>query len=73
MFNTVNGKKITLLGWAFKKNTNDSRESAAIYVSDYLIENGAMIHVYDPKINIEQMISDIDYLNTRHNGVTEGN
>ena len=31
---TVNQKKITLLGWAFKKDTNDSRESAAIYVAD---------------------------------------
>ena len=38
---TVNQKKITLLGWAFKKDTNDSRESAAIYVADVLLEEGA--------------------------------
>ena len=32
LFNTVTGKRIALLGWAFKKDTNDTRESAAIYV-----------------------------------------
>ncbi|NJX17581.1 nucleotide sugar dehydrogenase, partial [Tamlana crocina] len=34
MYNTVAGKKIAILGWAFKKDTNDTRESAAIYVAD---------------------------------------
>ena len=56
LFSTVSEKKITLLGWAFKKNTNDSRESAAIYVADYLIENGAIINVYDPKVSLQQML-----------------
>ena len=65
MFNTVSEKKYTLLGWAFKKNTNDTRESAAIYIADILIENGAEIHVYDPKVNEQQMLSDLDNLNTR--------
>ena len=65
LFGTVSGKKITLLGWAFKKNTNDTRESAAIYVADILIENGADICVYDPKVNEQQMLSDLDFLNTR--------
>ena len=65
LFGTVSGKKITLLGWAFKKDTNDTRESAAIYVADILIENGAEVHVYDPKVSEQKMISDLDYLNTR--------
>lgn len=65
LFGTVSGKKITLLGWAFKKDTNDTRESAAIYVADILIENGAEVHVYDPKVSVQKMISDLDYLNTR--------
>ena len=65
LFNTVAGKKITLLGWAFKKDTNDTRESAAIYIADFLIENGAEIHVYDPKVSKERMIADLDFLNTR--------
>ncbi len=65
LYNTVSEKKITLLGWAFKKNTNDSRESAAIYIADYLIENGAKIHVYDPQVNEQRMLSDLEFLNTR--------
>tara|TARA_Y100000768_G_scaffold379119_1_gene354423 strand:+ start:5144 stop:6553 length:1410 start_codon:yes stop_codon:yes gene_type:complete len=65
LFNTVNDKKITFLGWAFKKNTNDTRESAAIYVADILIENKAEIHVYDPKVNKKQIISDMRYLWTQ--------
>ena len=65
LYGTVSGKKITLLGWAFKNNTNDTRESAAIYIADLLIENGAEIFVYDPKVNKQQMLSDLNYLNTR--------
>ena len=60
--NTVRGKKITLLGWAFKKDTNDTRESAAIYIADHLIENQAEIHVYDPKVSEEQIKNDMLYL-----------
>jgi UDPglucose 6-dehydrogenase len=59
LFNTVSGKKITLLGWAFKKDTNDTRESAAIYIADHLIENEAQIHVYDPKVSGEQIKNDL--------------
>ena len=65
LFGTVSGKKITLLGWAFKKNTNDTRESAAIYIADLLIENGAEICVYDPKVSQQRMLTDLDYLNSR--------
>jgi UDPglucose 6-dehydrogenase len=65
LYNTVNGKKIVLLGWAFKKDTNDTRESAAIYVADYLLSEQAQVHVYDPKVTEEQILSDLDYLNTR--------
>ncbi|MEC4054517.1 UDP-glucose 6-dehydrogenase [Myroides odoratimimus] len=65
LFNTVNDKKIAFLGWAFKKDTNDTRESAAIYVANDLIEEEAQIHVYDPKVTEQQMLSDLDYLATR--------
>jgi len=65
LFGTVSGKKITLLGWAFKKDTNDTRESASIYIADILIENRAEISVYDPKVSQQQMLSDLDYLNSR--------
>lgn len=65
LFNTVSGKKITLLGWAFKKDTNDTRESAAIYVADYLLNEQAEVVIYDPKVSQEQILADLDYLNTR--------
>lgn len=65
LYNTVSGKKITFLGWAFKKDTNDTRESAAIYVSDALLDEQAEITVYDPKVSAERIYADLDYLNTR--------
>ncbi|MEJ5054244.1 nucleotide sugar dehydrogenase [Sphingobacterium sp. MYb382] len=65
LYNTVNGKKIAFLGWAFKKDTNDTRESAAIYVADYLLEEEANIVVYDPKVSSDQIYRDLDYLGTR--------
>ena len=68
LYNTVSGKKIAFLGWAFKKDTNDTRESAAIYVADYLMNEQAEIVVYDPKVSKEQMYSDLEYLGTHSNG-----
>jgi len=65
LFNTVSGKRIALLGWAFKKDTNDTRESAAIYVADYLLSEHAEVVVYDPKVKEEQVYADMDYLGTR--------
>jgi UDPglucose 6-dehydrogenase len=65
LFNTVSGKKIALMGWAFKKDTNDTRESAAIYVADYLLSEQAEVTVYDPKVTAQQIYADLDYLGTR--------
>jgi UDPglucose 6-dehydrogenase len=65
LFNTVSGKKIAFLGWAFKKDTNDTRESAAIYVADELLAERAEVTVYDPKVKRPQMLGDLNYLNTR--------
>lgn len=59
---TVNDKKITFLGWAFKKDTNDTRESAAIYVAQHLLEEGAELHIYDPMVREEQIRSDMKNL-----------
>jgi len=59
---TVNQKKVTLLGWAFKKDTNDSRESAAIYVADILLEEGAEVHVYDPMVKEDRIRQDLTTL-----------
>ena len=65
LYNTVSGKKIAFLGWAFKKDTNDTRESAAIYVADYLLNEHANVAVYDPKVSQQQILSDLNYLNSR--------
>ncbi|WP_281633919.1 UDP-glucose 6-dehydrogenase [Flavobacterium luteolum] len=65
LYNTVADKKITFLGWAFKKDTNDTRESAAIYVANDLINEQAKISVYDPKVSENKMLSDLNYLETR--------
>ncbi len=65
LYNTVNGKNIAFLGWAFKKDTNDTRESAAIYVADHLLDEEAFITIYDPKVTAEQIYKDLDYLGTR--------
>lgn len=66
LYNTVSGKKIAFLGWAFKKDTNDTRESAAIYVADDLINEQATLSVFDPKVSEGQILSDLNYLNTRN-------
>lgn len=65
LYNTVSGKKIAFLGWAFKKDTNDTRESAAIYVADDLLNEQAGLAVYDPKVPASQIYGDLDYLETR--------
>lgn len=65
LYNTVSGKKITFLGWAFKKDTNDTRESAAIYIADDLLNEQAHIAVYDPKVPENKIIEDLNHLETR--------
>ena len=72
LFNTVSGKKIAFMGWAFKKDTNDTRESAAIYVADELLQDRAEIHVYDPQVTAEQVYADLEYLQA-HRRTDSGN
>lgn len=62
LFNNVNDKKLTILGFAFKSNTADTRESPAIYVCEMLLADGARLSIYDPKVEQEQVISDITSL-----------
>ena len=51
--------KVSILGWAFKKDTNDSRESASIYVTDILLQNKVNVNVYDPMVSNDKIISDL--------------
>merc|ERR1711994_869928 len=50
LFNTVTNKKIAVLGFAFKKDTGDVRETPAVLVTKMLMDDGARVHVYDPKV-----------------------
>jgi UDPglucose 6-dehydrogenase len=59
LYNTVSGKKIAMLGWAFKKDTNDTRESAAINVAQDLLNEEAKVAVYDPKVEPSQIRFDL--------------
>ena len=57
----LNGKRIAILGWAFKANTNDSRESPAIFVAEKLFKAGAILEIYDPMVSMESVFRDIDF------------
>ena len=55
-------KSVAILGWAFKKNTNDSRESAAIYVAAQLLKKGYALSIYDPMVKETRIFSDLTLL-----------
>jgi UDPglucose 6-dehydrogenase len=59
LFHTLNHKKIAIFGFAFKRNTSDTRESAAIYISKYLLDEGASLNIYDPKVEASQVILEL--------------
>ena len=64
MFNTVSGKKIAILGYAFKKDTNDVRESPAISVCRRLLEEKALLRIYDPKVKKSDVHSSLGMTNS---------
>jgi UDPglucose 6-dehydrogenase len=55
MFNTATGKKVAILGFAFKKDTGDTRETASAFVCRDLVQERANLHVYDPQVKREQV------------------
>lgn len=59
LFNTVSGKRIAILGFAFKKDTNDTRESAAIQVCRDLLHERAQLAIYDPRVSPAQIRQDL--------------
>ena len=69
LFNTVAGKSIALLGFAFKADTNDTRESPAIRIAKELLEEGAQLAIHDPKVSSEQISLDLG----QQEGQGEGN
>jgi len=61
MFNTVTGKKLAIFGFAFKKDTGDTRETAAVYVMKDLLDERANLSVYDPQVTRAQMFEEFAY------------
>ena len=66
LFGTLTNKKIVILGFAFKANTNDTRESPAIFIVDQLLKEGANLIIHDPKVNEEQIENDLSFLNSKN-------
>ncbi len=62
LFGTLSNKKIAILGFAFKANTNDTRESAAIKICKDLLDEGAILKIHDPKVSEEQISKDLNSL-----------
>merc|ERR1712186_320897 len=61
LFNTVTNKKIAVFGFAFKKDTGDVRETPALKVVEMLLQDGASVHVFDPKVKKEDVIAEFKY------------
>uniref|UniRef100_A0A7S0WV08 UDP-glucose 6-dehydrogenase n=1 Tax=Chlamydomonas leiostraca TaxID=1034604 RepID=A0A7S0WV08_9CHLO len=59
MFNTVSNKRIAVFGFAFKKDTGDTRETPAIDVCKGLIRDGAKVAIYDPEVTSDQIFRDL--------------
>ena len=70
MFGTISSKKIAILGFSFKANTNDTRESPAINICQKLLEEGAFLKIYDPKVKENQILKELG-LNENHKGDRE--
>ena len=66
LFGTISDKKIAILGFAFKANTNDTRESAAIQICKDLIDEGAILFIHDPKVSKHQISRDLSNFSTNH-------
>jgi UDPglucose 6-dehydrogenase len=59
LFGTVTGKRLAVLGFAFKADTNDTREAPAIRICKDLLDEGAQLAIYDPKVSSQQIAQDL--------------
>ncbi|ORY34590.1 UDP-glucose dehydrogenase [Naematelia encephala] len=59
LFNTITGKKIAILGWAFKKDTGDTRESPSISIANHFLSEKARVTLYDPQVTESQIWLDL--------------
>ena len=83
LFGTVSGKIIGILGFSFKANTNDTRESSAINICKDLLDEGAILYIHDPKVDPKQIELDLGiersikkndhYMNDSSMSIKDGN
>ena len=66
-FGTVSSKKIAIMGFAFKSNTNDTRYSPAITIANSLLENGAHLFIHDPQVSENQVATILKDKNLKGN------
>ena len=59
LFGNVSEKKIAILGFAFKANTNDTRQSPSINICKDLLEEGAHLSIFDPKVENSKITDDL--------------
>ena len=62
LFGTISGKSLAILGFSFKANTNDTRESPSIQIARNLLEEGAILRIHDPKVSKEQIEKDLNLI-----------
>lgn len=67
LHNTVNDKRLAIFGFAFKANTGDTRESSAKYVCLQLLDEGAQLRIYDPKVTRDRIKMDLSSFSERNN------
>ncbi len=72
LFGSVSGKKLAILGFAFKANTNDTRESAAIHICNELIIEGGNLYIYDPRVTRKQIEEDLEISENEYSYGGEG-
>ena len=67
LFGTLSNKKLAVFGFSFKANTNDTRESPSINISKNLLQEGANLSFYDPKVNSKKILSEFDEISNNKN------
>lgn len=59
MYDSIKGRHLVIFGFSFKKDTGDTRDSHAITVCKYLLNEGAILHIFDPKVTTERICEDL--------------
>jgi len=67
LFGTLSNKKLAVFGFAFKANTNDTRESPSINISRNLLQEGAKLFIYDPKVDTHKILLEFDNVSNQEN------